>query len=187
MSSGCKVLGLDISTSIIGYSIYYSDGRLEKRSHIDLRKPKKMTFWEKVDYVEKFIDDNWLDFSSIGIIFIEEVKKNFKQGASSADVIVKMVRFNGVVSHIIRKHTGVEPIYISEGHARKVCGLKMRPKAKAEGKSHKEQAFDQMCERDLFKDVEWDRKRTGKIRDYHYDEMDAIIVALCGIEEFLNE
>ncbi len=179
------ILGLDISTSTIGYALLDDNGVFRKMDHIDLMKPKDMTFWQKVDAARQALDALCRD-QKIKHVFIEEVKKNFKAGESSATVIVKMARFNGICSSMVRQMTGgKDPTYIVEGHARKVCGLKMTSKKKAEGKSHKEQAFDQMSVRSLFKNRTWDLKRTGRIKDYHYDEMDAYIIVRSGYLEFV--
>lgn len=177
------ILGLDISTSVIGYTVLDDKGKLHKIGHIDLTKPKDMSMWQKIDVATRELQ-NLCKHHRCKHVFIEEVKKNFQAGSSSATVIVKMARFNGICSFWVRRMLDVDPIYIVESHARKVCGLKMQSKKKA-GKSHKEQAFDLMSQREPFVGKEWEKKRTGRIKDYHYDEMDSYIVARAGFLEFV--
>jgi len=179
------ILGLDISTSITGYSIIdETDGSLVELGHFDLYK-NKGTMWDKIDEMKKeLICLN--KKHEIKYVFIEEPLSKFSRGRSSSNTISLLMRFNGILSYIIHEFLGITPAYFSPSEARKLCGLKMRSKAackrdKIPWKPQKEQAFDQMNARAPFnKSYNWPLKRTGKLKDHCYDEMDSFVVCLAG-------
>ena len=188
------VIGFDVSTTCIGVSILHPSNpypEIVLMDHIDFNgcDDKKGTIdvtWQKVDRVREFLQKICVD---IDAIFIEDPVKSFQQGMSSAQVIVKLARFNGIVSLIARDHFQKEPIYISSGEARKLCGLKMQQRKKC-GLSHKEQVFNLLNERDL-KHIEWPMKKQTKkaIEEgkkpepagFCYDRADAYVIAKAGL------
>lgn len=178
------ICGLDISTSIIGYTVLDKQGQLIELGNVNMTKPKGMDIWQKIDAMQLELA-NLCNRFKFEYLFVEDVKLNFAAGSSSMFTIIKLARFNGICSFWVRQATNLTPVYIAEGHARKMCGLKMLPKKKSGGKSHKEQAFEQMSEREPFLKWEWEKKRTGRVKDHHYDEMDSYIIARSGFIEFV--
>ena len=63
--------------------------------------------------------------SKIEKIYIEESLQAFRPGLSSAQVILTLGRFNGIVSWICYKVFGFEPQYIGATTARKALGIKV--------------------------------------------------------------
>ena len=113
-------------------------------------------------------------------VFIEEPLSKFTRGQSSASTIGLLLRFNGICSYFVHQNLSLDPIYLNPTSARSLCGLKIVSKKKSGGLSHKEQAFRQISSREPFLNKEWPLKRTGRIKDYCYDEIDSYVVAYGG-------
>lgn len=178
------ILGLDISTSITGYSILDLSGELIEIDHVELTKIKD-GIWSKVDRMKEFIISIGKKYD-ITHVFIEEPLSKFKRGKSNSHTISLLLRFNGILSYLIHQELGVDPVYLGTNDARKTCGLVMRSKkackkARMTWKPQKEQAFDQMSKRVPFgKSYNWPLKRTGRLKDYCYDQMDSYIICRAG-------
>ena len=195
------VLGLDVSTSIIGWSIVavntkVSDGPV-KDGYIDLRKVKD-GFWAKVDIVKKELDDLLNEIHddkekfhegkwNLVRIFIEDPVKKFKKGASSADTISLLGRFNALVSYFVRD-IGMcgDPEYIEVSRARGTIGLKLLSRKKAAGLGHKEQTFSQLS-KTVFNDRVWEVNRNGKIQPWCWDICDAFVIAAAGVIHYKSK
>lgn len=181
------ILALDISTSTTGYTILDNFGKLVKLGHLELSKIKD-GLWKKVDRVADFIQELKKEYN-IEYVFIEEPLSKFSRGKSSSATISLLMRFNGIVSYLIYKEMGVDPIYYAPSRARKLCGLKMMSKTacKKAGiawKPQKEQAFEQMNKQEPFcGGYDWPLKRTGRLKDFCYDQMDSFIIARAGFIE----
>jgi len=181
------VFGLDVSTSIVGWSVAAADavsGDLPLMDgYIDLRKIKD-GFWAKVDHVRQALRDVtgkiWLADHKIVCVAIEDPVKKFKRGASSADTISLLDRFNALVSFFARSLTALDPLYLEVSRARNTIGLKLVSRKKADGLGHKEQTFQQLNET-VFKDRVWDLNRNGKIQPYCWDVVDAFVIAMAGV------
>lgn len=178
------ILGLDISTSITGYTIMDLEGNLVEIGHFNLSKIKE-GIWAKVDVMKDGIE-NLGKNHQITHIFIEEPLSKFSRGRSSSATISLLMRFNGILSYLAYKALGVDPEYYSPSQARKICGLTMRSKRackklKIPWIPQKEQAFLQMNKKEPFgKFYHWPLKRTGKLKDHCYDEMDSFVIAKSG-------
>lgn len=170
------ILGLDVSTSTIGFCVIdLTDSRIvEIGAHVF--KSSK-SFWEKADdFKAKLLSIKEKYGCHVAWRFaIEEPLMGFKSGFSSAQTITTLMRFNGIISYISRDIFGSVPEYISASHARKTCGIKVQKTAKA-GMNGKEQVFVHMKNFDL-KDVEWPKTKTGKEVDWAKDATDAYCIA----------
>jgi hypothetical protein len=114
------ILGLDISTSITGYTIL--DGQtVVKCDMLDLRKKKYVDFLDKSEAARQLMQDLKKQYP-IEQIYIEETL-NVLSGKSSAHVIMTLNRFNGIVSWLAYEHLGIKPQYISSRQARKSVGI----------------------------------------------------------------
>tara|TARA_B100001063_G_scaffold7612_1_gene5845 strand:+ start:230 stop:808 length:579 start_codon:yes stop_codon:yes gene_type:complete len=134
-------IGLDISTSIIGMSLFLDD-KLVKLMHVDLTKTKCM-FDKASKFEEEFkqkiytdVEGNNLD---IKYIYIEDTLQSFSRGLSSARTLMQLSRFNGIVSNISFRITRIKPVFINVNTARKSLGIKID---KNSSKDKKEQVMD---------------------------------------------
>ncbi len=114
------ILGLDISTSITGYTLIDNSGKVIVNDAIDTRKYKN--FFEKAQVVEerlKSIDSSYKPTQ----VFIEQSLQSFRSGFSSAKTLSTLSRFNGIVSWMCYKFWDIEPEYIAATSARKKAGI----------------------------------------------------------------
>ncbi len=173
------ILGLDVSTSIVGVSVV--DSQIESDelgSHILLLDriefKKCKTMFEKADVVDAYLVFVKTHFSDIDRIVLEEALIAFRPGMSSAQTISTLMRFNGICSYIARNIFEKEPEYIGSAHARKLCGIKLQ--RTAIGGPQKEQVFSYFKDHDL-KHVVWPLKKSGKHEEWSRDATDAYCIA----------
>jgi RNase H-fold protein (predicted Holliday junction resolvase) len=172
-----NVLGLDISTSIVGICVY-TDSGFEKITHSKIAKIQD--FFKKVDAATDAIEVICKEYS-IDKIIIEEPLKRFSAGKSSAQTIVTLIRFNGALSYSIYKKTGIVPEYISASTSRKMLGIKLFPR-KIVDKSQKEQTRDWMMS-NLLANFSFDKTKNGTYKDYVSDQVDAAVLAAAGYKK----
>lgn len=178
------ILGLDLSTSCSGFTILDESGALIQIGHI--AHNKKDSFYQKIEQTIDALNELKEKYN-ISQIFIEEPLDKVRKGKSSMHTIGLLIKFNGIVSWECHKIFDKEPIHIGATEARKALGVKLLSKKQAakrniQWKSQKEQSFDQISHR--YKDIlpEFEYKRTGRIKDYHYDEIDSFVVCLAGLQ-----
>jgi Holliday junction resolvasome RuvABC endonuclease subunit len=122
------LLGLDISSSIIGYTILDKNGELLECECIRLERFKD--FFIKV----KNVKNKLIELASkykIEHIYIEESLQAFTMGKSSAMTIQALSKINGTVSWLCYEVFDVTPEYVSSGTARKFCKIKVPKGEKA--------------------------------------------------------
>lgn len=180
------ILGLDVSTSIIGVCVIDSDVQPDdKGSHILVLDRIEFkgcdTMWDKADVVSDYLFALCCGMGAFAgratrpdRVVIEEPLMGFRPGMSSAMTISTLMKFNGIVSYVARQTFKREPEYIGSAHARKLCGIKLQRTAL--GGPQKEQVFSHMAVNDL-KHVVWDTKKNGKQVDWSRDACDAYCVA----------
>ena len=179
-------IGLDISTSIIGMSLFLNN-KLVKLMHVDLTKTKCM-FDKAKKFEEEFIEkickdisDNTLDISNI---YIEDTLQSFSRGLSSAKTLMQLSRFNGIVSNIAFRITRIKPVFINVNTARKSLGIKID---KNSSKDKKEQIME-WVDSDLG-GYNWPTKiisrgpNKGRVKyeKFCYDIADAYVICKAGI------
>lgn len=174
------IIGLDISTATVGICVFDSDTMKHVLlDHVSFDDDQNV--WSRADRVRDRLVEISAQFK-IEVIGVEEIAIMYTPGQSSANTITKLARFNGLVSYIARNTFGMDPLHVSVGDLRRACGLKMKVKKKASGKSHKEQAFDVMIATDL-KNHPFPRKKATKKNpdpgyvNWCYDECDSYVVA----------
>lgn len=122
------ILGLDISSSIIGYTVLNDENDLVECECIRLEKFKD--FFIKVKNVKNKLQELAKRFK-IDNVYIEESLQAFTAGKSSAMTIQALSKINGTVSWLCYEIFDVTPEYISAGTARKFCKIKVPKGEKA--------------------------------------------------------
>ena len=181
-------LGLDISTSCTGWSLMTLDDAqnvLEvKLGYIHLSKLKDS--FSKAQQVLAELNKIKKDYQPTRI-FIEENLQAFRPGASSAKTLVKLARFNGVVSYLSQSLFDIDPEFINVNHARKVLGIKIQ-REKICGVSTKQQVLNWAMGQDCLAGFDWPtktlksgpRKGTEVTDPSCYDMADAFVIATAG-------
>ena len=117
------ILGLDVSTSITGYTLI-KDDKIILNGAWDTRKYKD--FFEKGVHVKSGLEDIYKQYGKqIGAVYIEQSLQSFRSGFSSAKTLSTLSRFNGIVSWIVFDQYKIKPEYIAATSARKLCGIKV--------------------------------------------------------------
>jgi hypothetical protein len=167
------LLSLDISTSITGYTILDEYGKIIKISHIDLKKLDGV--FEKAEEVKKILCEIKLNYQ-IKSIFIESSLMLFTPGKSSAITMNTLTKFNGIVSWICYEVFEKKPQFIGATSARGKVGIKV-----PRGQKAKDMVIKWV--QDNIPEYSFEYKKTGKIKDYCFDECDSLIIGLAGMKE----
>lgn len=115
------ILGLDISTSITGWTILDGD-KIIACEKLDLRNKKYVDFLDKSVAAKKLLQDIKSKYN-IKEIFIEETLNVMSKGMSSAHTIMTLNRFNGILSWMCYEVFQLKPKYIACRQARKMVGI----------------------------------------------------------------
>jgi Holliday junction resolvasome RuvABC endonuclease subunit len=166
------ILGLDISTSITGYSIVDEKGKVVTIGHWNTKNKNKFPdLFSKVLYIKSELSK--LDYP-IDHIFIEPALNMFMMGRSSSHTISTLTKFNGIVSWLCYEEFGLNPEYIPAISARKKCGITIKKGTKA-----KEQVMAFLVDNEPLFHVEY--TKNGNPRPHCYDEADSLIIAKAGV------
>ncbi len=170
------ILGLDISTSMVGVAIINSETRKLIRSDgWDLSKCKN-TF-EKAEYVGAELYSIRAEYN-IENIFIETALKRFLPGKSRADTLIKLAKFNGISSWLCYECFDLTPTYINVNTARSLYGLSFPRGTK--GPQRKKMVIETVIEKEKTA-FSYEMARGG--RNYKKgtdDRADAIVIARAG-------
>lgn len=186
------IIGLDVSTSVVGISFLSDNSDLLCVDYIDLKKYENL--YEKLkafkqfykNLREKVVDNTPASSKQSLKLYIEEPLMMFKANASMASTLAKLQRYNGMISAFLYFEENIEPILINASHARNLCGLKIR-----RGEDAKKQVLTYVKDSGIFPEERWEYKKTGNVKDYMYDMCDSWVVARAGYQtlrmENLNE
>lgn len=173
-----KILGLDISSSTIGFGILDKDANLIKYGHL---KPLKKNKADKnnLGYTARLADAynliiDLLEKENPDIIIIEDYAKKFSVGKSTANTIIVLATFNEAVSLACYHSLGIEPIKYPVRTMRSRVGKYFNIELKS-----KDDVFPFISEK--YKNFKITKTRHGNIKKEHFDEADAIFVALSHI------
>lgn len=167
------ILGLDISTSITGFTILNSDGTIVEIGHWNLKNKNNFPdLFSKALYIKNKLKE--LDYP-IDHVFIEPALNMFMMGRSSSHTISTLTKFNGIVSWMCYEEFGVKPEYIPAISARKKCGITVK-----RGQKAKEVVIAFLLDNEPLFRVEY--TKSGNPKPYCYDEADSLIIAKAGIE-----
>lgn len=170
-------LGLDISTSITGFTLLSDSGDVVLCDYINLKKLSNM--FDKAKTVEHKLQEIF-DNNNVEQVWIEESLQMFSSGMSSAKTLATLTKFNGIVSWIAWDKFGITPEYIAAVSARKEIGLTVQ-----KGKRGKDVVMEHMLDKEQWFQVEYGR--TGKIRPHFYDMADSFVVAKAGFLRCMKE
>jgi hypothetical protein len=167
------ILGLDISTAIVGVALI-EDQKLVLSDHWDISKAT--TLFEKAELIGSEL---WqLRNQGIENLFIETALKKFIPGRSRADTIMKLAKFNGIVSWMCYDTFGIEPTYLNVNSARSLYGLSFPRGTK--GPKRKKMVIEAVIEREKSA-FTYEMARGGKnYKKGTDDRADAIVIARAG-------
>ena len=168
------ILGLDVSTSITGYTLLDGD-KIILNGAWDTRKYKD--FFEKVIHVKAGLEEIYRQYGEqIGAVYIEQSLQTFRSGFSSAKTLSTLSRFNGIVSWLIFDQYKIKPEYLAATSARKLCGIKV-----PRGQKSKVVVLEHV--RKTQKDFKVEMTRNGNPKPETYDRADAYVIAVAGLKK----
>ena len=167
------ILGLDISTSIIGATVVSAEGKVVLTDAWDMRnKNHHPDVYSKYNLVRKNLN-NIITRYDVKHIFIEQSLQMFRSGFSSAKTLSTLSSFNGVVSYLCYRELGLKPEHIAATSARKACGITI-PK----GQKAKEAVVQFLLDNEPNFVAEY--TKAGNIKPQYYDIADSIVIAKAG-------
>lgn len=186
------ILGIDLSTSISGYSIIDDDGELIYCDDKDTRRTADNVYESAEQNIAKL--RGILEGYDIDEIYIEKNLQTFRTGFSSAQTLSKLSKINGIVCYFIYQEHGELPELINPRTARKDAGLtmnkekkeKMREKLLKEGKSesYADSKKTKMVVHEFVQKTEpnfdFERTYAGNPKPSSFDRADSVIVARAG-------
>jgi len=166
------ILGLDISTSITGFTILDSRGKIIENDVWDTRKYKD--FFDKAEAVREGVSKIHKQYGEqIEHIYIEQSLQTFSSGFSSAQTLSSLSRFNGIVSWLAYSLFQIKPEYIAATSARKLCGIKI-----PRGEKAKQVVLKFLLDNEPAFVIDYTRH--GNPKPGSYDRADSIIIAKAG-------
>ena len=166
------IFGLDISTSITGFTALDDEGEVIANEAWDLRKYKNI--FEKASVVkERLFNIHYTPYMSPKAVFIEQSLQSFRSGFSSAKTLSTLSRFNGIVSWMCFSEFGIEPEYIAAPSARKKAGIIVPRGTKA-----KECVIKYVI--DNVPSVSISYTKHGNVKPDCYDKADSWVIARAG-------
>jgi len=164
------ILGLDISSSITGYTILDYAGNILACNHIDLRKEKD--FFKKIEIVNARLEEI-SDLYEIEQVYIEQSLQSFRSGFSSAQTLSLLSKINGIISWLCYNIFYGEPKYLAATSARKECGIKVP-------KGQKAKLVSLQFVVDNVPDFEIEYTRYGNPKAGYSDRSDSYVIAKAG-------
>ena len=164
------ILGLDISTSITGYTILDEEAKIIKCEAWDLRNKRYFPdLYSKATFIKEQLKEIKLNYP-IEHVYIEEPFAFFRAGGSTAKTMAKLQAFNGILSWLCHDTFGFSPTHISPAKARKLNGIKV-----SRGQKAKEVVLDYLLKNEESFTIEYTSK--GNPKPVSYDRADSLIIA----------
>ena len=167
------ILGLDISTSITGATILDKNGKVKLNTSFDLRNKRYFpTLFSKVKHMSGVLDEMYLR-NYFEHIYIEESLQAFRPGFSSAQTLMTLAKFNGILSWLCYNQFNIMPEYLSAASARKLYGIKVPRGSKA-----KQVVLENVLDREDDFVIEY--TKNGNPKPDTFDRADSLVVARAG-------
>jgi len=164
------IVGLDVSTSIVGICKLTNDGKFVSTDYVDLRKIKDF-----IEKCEKFHDALFECADLVDKLFIEDKLSGFSGGKTMQQTMMKLAGFNGAVTYIAAQVLKCRPIHIHPSTAKatmKIDGLFI-PKG-----ADKKKLTLEFCKK--IEGFPYIETKNGNPQAYCYDQADAYLIARAG-------
>ena len=125
MQNESYCLGLDISSTVVGYCVSSSKEKIIDAGYVDIQKEK--TTKNKAHKVAEYLDPRSIDPS---VIIVEDSLSGFGGGRTSQQTIVKLAKCNAVISYVIEALYEVNVDHVNVSTLRKAVFGKSREQGK---------------------------------------------------------
>lgn len=175
------IVGLDVSTSVIGISWFSDGGEFRESSHIELTKIED--FYDKCNsFKERFTE--LCGERNVTRIYVEDKLGGFTMGRTTSQTIMKLAAFNSTVSFIALEITGIRPVHIHPSTIKSIMkneGLIIP--AGVVGEFKKKFVLDWVSKREEHFKV--DLTKNGTPKKYMFDRADSYCIAYSGYKKFV--
>ena len=161
-------LGLDISTTTVGYALV-TKNHIRELGFIDLKKFTDLS--EKAWHCFNKLSD-YIDLDKIDNIIVEDSLSGFSRGRTSQQTIIKLAKFNAIVCFLLEHQLQKQPILVNATTARKQLFGKSRVKGMTAKDFVREQIEKKFNVKSYMKTT-----RTGLWDKRNMDALDALVVA----------
>lgn len=161
------ILGLDVSTSCVGWGVVNGDETLVDHGYISLKKFDNML--DKANELRSKLESICKSYK-IDKVGIEDYLQKIAYGKSSANTICVLAGFNSVTQYICQEVFKSKPIMVKFSEARKKLGIKQE-----KGEKAKECAFKYIVQE--YSTFKVELNRNDKIRDESKDSSDGVVIA----------
>lgn len=173
------ILGLDISTTVVGISIFDEEYKLHELSYVQFGK--KLSLFEKLDeFINHFEKYSNLKFTAISI---EEPLMKFAGKFSNAQTIQKLTQMNAMISGYLYRNFNIEPFYYNVQSARKLAFPNLSIPQSHPNKKYL--IWEAVMK--LEPHLNWKYTKTGKLDDTNFDMTDAFVVGMAHIVSTIKQ
>ena len=167
MSKYC--LGLDISTSVVGYCYSSSKSNIDHAGFVDV---KKLTnFRDPSPCLSDTLSS--IEINNVSTIIVEDTLSGFGGGRTSQQTIVKLAKCNAIVSYVIEELYKVQVDHVNVSTLRKAVFGKSREKG-LDSKTFVKCNLENML--DLSDFIHYNSKNNYDKKNY--DMLDAVVASL---------
>ena len=170
-----NILGLDVSTRIIGYTVMTDEFEVLKCDYIDLSKIDLMI--DKAEFVFKQLEEIKIRYD-IGDVAIEECVSKFAGGRSSIKTISKLFFINILTQYQCFRIFNVYPTLLNVRRARNLADIKIN-----RGDDSKEVVFGIIKNR--HENIGWPKMKrdTTRFSKECFDMADSVVVSHAMLRE----
>lgn len=168
MQNESYCLGLDISSTVVGYCISSSKKKIIDAGYIDIQKQK--TTKNKAQAVVEYLDPHSFDPS---VIIVEDTLSGFGGGRTSQQTIVKLAKCNAVISFVIEAMYEIDVDHVNVSTLRKAVFGKSREKG-VDSKTFVREQLEKKI--DLSEFIVYNSRKNYDKRNY--DMLDATVASL---------
>ena len=170
------ILGLDISSSRIGYCLINEKEDLLLVDEIKLKPSQPLE--ERADIFKKEMEciKRSLQQEEVDYVFIEQPFMAFSGGKTTAATMAKLQRFNGMCSYVVHSLFGSPAILLQANKARGLVNLKIK-----RGENTKLKVIEWVSDK-YPKEFIVEYTRHGNPKPGTDDKADAIVIANAGLK-----
>ena len=168
MSKNLISLGLDISSTVVGYSFSVSKKKVVSAGFVDISKKTDVT--SKAHHFAKFIDS--VDYLPTFVI-IEDSLSGYGGGRTSQQTIVKLAKCNAVISYVIEALYKSKIDHVNVSTLRKAVFGRSREQGK-DSKTFVREQLENLI--DLSEFIVYNSRKNYDKRNY--DMLDATVASL---------
>jgi len=169
------ILGLDISTSVIGMAVMDYDHKLihYRNLKFNTKEDLEIRCWQFKQELAEVFDNYGFD-----AVYVEQPAMMFGGGKTTAQTMSKLQRFNGMCCYAVYTQTFLVPELVHPNSARKKMNISI-PRIVKNKKHH---IINEVQKR--YPNFTFEVTRQGNPKPGTDDIADAIVIAYYGVSEF---